>query len=174
MYGAIAKLCGIIQNVNNTMSDPFKEALWRELNREISDEVWENCIKNIHDSSINAIHNLIQLKLVHRLHYSPSRLQKIFADVSSQSIKCRSEEGTLSHLFLSCHKLQSFCCSLFEFFTKALYHPCNPDQFNILFRVANPDSVKSSCKAKAFNTVCQKANLTILEILKGLIHLKCG
>ncbi len=164
--GVISKFYGIIQNVNNTLSDPFKVAWGRELDREISNEMWENCIKNIHDSSINARHSLIQFKVVHRLHYSPSRLQKIFPDVSSQCIKCRSEEGTLSHLFLSCHKLQSFWGSLFDFFTKAFNHPCHPDPFTVLFGVANPDSVKSGCEAKAISLSTLLARKLILQSWK--------
>lgn len=64
----------LLQNVNNTS---FKEAWERELDSEISDEMWENCAKNIHDSSINARDNLIQFKEVHRLLFSPSILQSV-------------------------------------------------------------------------------------------------
>lgn len=167
MRGAISKFYVIIQNVNNTSSIPFKEAWGRELNEEISDEMWENSIKNIHDSSINARHTLIQFKVVHRLHYSPSRLQKVFPGVSFQCIKCHSEEGTLSHLFLLCHKLQSFWASLFEFLTNAFSHLCNLDPFTVLFGVANPDCVKSRFEAKAISLSTLLARNLILQFWKS-------
>lgn len=55
-----------------------------------SHSVTHSCrnIKNVHRSSINAMHTLIQFKVVHRLHFSPTRLHEISKDTSPLCEKC--------------------------------------------------------------------------------------
>ena len=124
-------------------------------------------VKNIHDNSINARHNLIQFKVVQGLHYSQSRLQKIFPQISSQCIKCQCEEGTLSHQFLLCQKIQSFWGSVFDFFTKVFKHPCKPAPFTILFGVVNPDEVKSGHEARVLSLSTILVRKLILQSWKS-------
>lgn len=94
---------------------------------EISDEVWETCLENIHHCSINTRHNLVQFKTVHRLHYSKAKIHKIFPNVSGICNKCNSKEGTLSHQFFTCAKLYSYWTSIFDFFSKAFGKKWEPD-----------------------------------------------
>ena len=110
---------------------------------EISDGDWEDCIANIHHSSINVRHSLIQFKIVHRLHYSPTKLHKIFKDSSPMCGKCSTEEGTLSHQFLLCHKLQNFWCEIFDFLSKAFERDFAPAPLTALFGIVEPDKVKN-------------------------------
>src|SRR4029434_305144 len=77
----------------------------QELNMEISITVWEGIMDRIHSSSINSRHSLIQFKVVHRLHFSKTRLHDIYPNISPLCDKCKQQTGTLTHQFWSCSKL---------------------------------------------------------------------
>jgi len=57
--------------------------------------------------SINSRHQLIQFKVMHRLHFSNDKLHQIFP-VSPTCDRCKSAEGSLTHLFWTCPKLYEF------------------------------------------------------------------
>lgn len=46
----------------------------------------------------HARHHLIQFKVMHRLHYSTTKLHSIYPTVSPLSDRCKSADGSLSHL----------------------------------------------------------------------------
>lgn len=81
---------------------------------EISAGIWKDCIGNISSSAINAGRTLVQFKVVHRLHLSPTKMKKISQNASDICIKCSLGQGTLSHLFVFCHKIQPFWNSIFS------------------------------------------------------------
>ncbi|KAI2651145.1 Holliday junction resolvase RecU [Labeo rohita] len=57
---------------------PLK-ALWKEeLNLTFEENIWDLILYCIHSSSINARHTLVQFKVVHRVHWSRTKLNKIF------------------------------------------------------------------------------------------------
>ncbi len=59
------------------------KSLWEEeLGSEISNELWVDSLEEINRCSINSRHCLIQFKILHRLHYSKTKLSGIFPDVS--------------------------------------------------------------------------------------------
>ena len=114
--GAVSYFYNILQKLNSPSTNSFREEWQRELGNVLWEEMWKICFENIHSSSINARHALIQFKVVHRLHFSPS---KIFNDASFLCMKCSEEQGSLSHQFLQCPRLQTFWSHLFDFFAKA-------------------------------------------------------
>lgn len=63
-------------------SQSLKEAWERDLSLTISDEDWEIHLKDIHTCSINSRHQLIQFKVIHRLHYSFTKLHSFYPSVS--------------------------------------------------------------------------------------------
>ncbi len=71
---------------------------------------------------------MIQFNVIHRLHYWKTKLHKIFPNVSSICNKCKISEGTLSHLFWTCHKIGPFWQSIFRFISEAykIYLPPEP------------------------------------------------
>ena len=107
--------------------DRIKEEWERELGALIPPNVWEESLEHIHECSINARHCLIQFKIVHRLHYSKTKLHKIFPEVSPLCEKCDSMEGTLSHSFALCPKLQSYWHEIFDLFSLILGIQLDPD-----------------------------------------------
>ena len=72
---------------------------------EISDGLWEKALEGITACSINARLQLIQYKIIHRLHYSKTKLNKVFPTVSPTCDKCQTSDGTLAHLFWDCLRL---------------------------------------------------------------------
>lgn len=51
----------------------LKEAWEEELGLQIENEIWEESLSCIQSCSINARHQLIQFKILHRLHYSKTK-----------------------------------------------------------------------------------------------------
>ena len=50
----------------NTSTESIKLLWENELGMEIENDVWEICLKNIHNCSINVRHNVVQFKTWHR------------------------------------------------------------------------------------------------------------
>uniref|UniRef100_A0A8C5ETB7 Reverse transcriptase zinc-binding domain-containing protein n=1 Tax=Gouania willdenowi TaxID=441366 RepID=A0A8C5ETB7_GOUWI len=109
---AISTYYKVLLGVSSPSSHLFRVQWQEELGIEITEERWQDCIKNIYNSSINARHVLIQFRVVHRLHLSPSKMNKIYSNVSYLCAKCLNDPGTLSHVFLQCQKLQVFWDSI--------------------------------------------------------------
>lgn len=91
---------------------------WEEIY--ISDTQWQSTIKNIHSSSICLRHTFTQFKIVHRLHWSKTRLAKIISDIDSTCDRYYVESATLTHMFWSCPTLFEFWDSVFAFLSRAL------------------------------------------------------
>ena len=54
----------------------------KELEVPLSEELWEEGLSSIQKCSINSRYHLIQFKVIHRLHYSKTKLYRIFESVS--------------------------------------------------------------------------------------------
>ncbi len=100
---------------NNTQK--IKHDWEEEMGFNIHENIWE-CLRNVHTCSVNARHNLIQFKVVHRLHYSKLKLHKIYPTISPLCNKCKTLEGTLFHSLLSCSKIQPFWKCVFKFLSE--------------------------------------------------------
>jgi len=105
----------------------IKEAWARDFDEDVSDETWNDSLNKIQDCSINARHRLIQFKVVHRLYYSKTKLSKIYNSISPVCDRCKTEEGSLSHMFWFCHKLFNFWTAIFDFFSKVFQKEVKPD-----------------------------------------------
>lgn len=98
--------------ITETPSAHIKEAWPKDMEVEISDDIWIKAL-----GGINARLQLIQFKVIHRLHYFKTRLNKICPSVSPKCDKSKSSDGTLGHLFLFCSKLKKYsiyCCNLYS------------------------------------------------------------
>jgi len=58
--------------------------------------------------------------VVHKLHYSRTKLHSIYPSVSPLCIKCKSSEGTLAHLFWFWPKICKFWSEVLCFYSKVL------------------------------------------------------
>jgi len=105
----------------------IKGAWAKDFDEEISDETWNESLGKIQDCSINSRHRLIQFKVVHRLYYSKTKLNKIYKSVSPICDRCKTKEGSLSHMFWFCPKLFNFWTAIFDIFSKVFQKEVKPD-----------------------------------------------
>lgn len=112
--------------------------IWEEdLNVTIADDVWKTALSSLHHCSINARLQLIQFKVLHRLHYSKVKLHKFFPQTSPFCGRCKTAQGTLAHQFWLCPLVQSFWKSIFNWYSCALKIHIDPDPETALFGVSN-------------------------------------
>lgn len=112
----------------------FIKASWEaELGLQIDDITWDGGLSRIQACSVNARHQLIQFKVIHRLHYSKTKLHRIFPSISPLCDRCKSAEGSLSHLFWTCPKLHNFWCEIFKWFSDVYDTEFKPDPSIALF-----------------------------------------
>lgn len=101
-------------------SQHLKMSWERDLGIDISDDSWAEALQGIRTCSISSNFQLIQYKVVHRLHYSRTKLHSLYPSVSPLCIKCKSREGTLAHLFWTCPKICKFWSDIFCLYSKVL------------------------------------------------------
>lgn len=103
-------ILNLVRNLD-TSTVKIKPAWECELGVEIREDLWDEVLTGIKLCSVNARLQLIQCKVIHRLHYSKTKLHRIFPSLSPLCNRCNVMEGTLTHLFWTCPKLCN-CWSL--------------------------------------------------------------
>ena len=83
----------------NYATHSLKKAWEEELGLQIDDMVWQEGLSRIQYCSINTRHHLIQFKVMHRLHYSKTKLHRIYPTVSPLCDRCKAADRSLTHLF---------------------------------------------------------------------------
>lgn len=86
--------------------DKIKSA-W-EAQPHIDRDIWDNALNGIKSCSINSRQQLIQLKVLHRLHYAKVPLRNIFPELLPLCDRCSWAEGNLAHHFLDMSRLLLF------------------------------------------------------------------
>ena len=97
-----------------------REAWEDDLGITINEEQWEAAL------NYQSAHQFIQFKVIHGLHYSCTKTNSFYPSASPICPKCKSENGTLGHLFWACpkiNKFQAFKKYIFECLNKA--YNCN-------------------------------------------------
>lgn len=89
----ISRFVSLFASHNPVSTQHLKEAWENDLGVTIGDEVWEASLKAIHNCSINSRHQLIQFKVIHRLHNSCTKLHSFYPTVSPICSKCTFAEG---------------------------------------------------------------------------------
>ncbi len=133
----ISVLVGYFSSILDWSTIRIKQAWEGELGIEIEDKSWDEVLTNIKSCSINARLQLIQYKIVHRLHYSKTRLTKIFPNLSPLCNRCNAAEGTLAHLFWTLAKLHNFWSLIFQWFSSAFNITVTPDPETALLGHSN-------------------------------------
>ena len=129
----ISSFVGIFLNQQDKSTLKIKQTWERDLNIEISDDVWEGALKNIKSCSINSRLQLIQFKVTLRLHYSKVKLHNFFPNLSPLCNRCKIAEGTLAHHFWDCPNLYNFWCLVFQWYSTVLNVSLTPDPETALF-----------------------------------------
>ncbi len=95
----ISKFAGLFESCVTASNGRFKVAWEDELGAELSDETWDRCLTVVRSCSVNSRHQLIQFKVIHRLHYTKTKLHKMFSSVSHSVISARSQRIQLLMVF---------------------------------------------------------------------------
>lgn len=114
----VSKFVDFFTSHNPISTIHLKEAWEKDLNLTINNNMWESCLKNVFLCAINSRHQLIQFKVLYRIHYSCTKLSSFYPSFSPICPKCKSAEGTLGHLFWSCSKLNKFWFDVFDCFSE--------------------------------------------------------
>lgn len=69
-------------SINPQNIDDIRKSWQSDFGREIADGEWEDTVKQVHSSSPCARNGLIQFKVLHWLHFTNSKLAKIYPNVS--------------------------------------------------------------------------------------------
>lgn len=72
------------------------------------EEDWSECFDHYLTGMILVRDRFTQLKLLHRVHYTPQRLSCIYPNTSSTSQSFAMEESTLFHMLWTCTHLQTY------------------------------------------------------------------
>uniref|UniRef100_A0A0S7EX59 LIN1 n=1 Tax=Poeciliopsis prolifica TaxID=188132 RepID=A0A0S7EX59_9TELE len=155
--GAVSYFYKIFNNVR-VDTTKIKKAWEDELGQQLSDELWEEGLKSVQDCSVNARHNLIQFKTLHRLHYSREKLSTFFTSVSPVCSRCRAAIGNLTHSFWLCVQLHSFWKNIFHFFSTAFGKKWDPEPLIAIIGVSSAlrPATKQEKTAVLFGTVIAK------------------
>lgn len=98
----------------------IKTSWEQELGITISDQLWEKAISTVRTSTPSARLQLIQFKVLYRVHYSKTRLAKIYPQVADQCERCLAGPCDLSHMFYLCPRLHNFWNQYSDTLSKAL------------------------------------------------------
>ena len=94
--GMVSMTYNDIREMASPSLDHIREAWSKDIGVEVPEDVWHPAITRIHSSSICIRHGLLQFKVLHRLHFSKSRLAEIYPDVDPTCSRCHQAPATLS------------------------------------------------------------------------------
>lgn len=125
------KLVSMFVNVFAAQTAPstqyLRESWEKDIGTTISEDAWRKCLHSIYTCSVNSRHQLIQYKVIHRLHYSRVKLHSFYASTSPLCVKCKQADGTLAHMFWFCNKLGRFWHEVFHFYSEVYGYDLTPD-----------------------------------------------
>lgn len=143
--GGISLIYGMLFQLTNTATLEYIRSSWEaDLEVEITNEQWEIALEQIHRSSVCARHGLIQFKVIHRLHWSRQKLNKIFPEVDPACNRCGLEPASLAHMFWSCPRLPSYWENMFLTFSKIGQKPIDPDPRIAVLGITDFEIAKNS------------------------------
>lgn len=132
-----SRVIGIIYsliNSHNTLTVLKKH--WEEdLDTELSETLWKNIIQKMYSSSLCMRHIIIQLKIVHRLHWSKNKLARFKPNITPECDRCRQTSATLSRMFWYCPKLKGVWESLFATLSEILHTPRKSSSVPAIFTI---------------------------------------
>lgn len=124
--GSVSYFYKALLALSHTDTSAHRQAWALELNEEISEVFWDQCLANVNDCSVNTRHNLIQFNTIHRLYYRKTKIHRFAPTTSPLCNRCKIAEGTLAHTFWSCTKLSSYRTDIFHCYSRAYRKTWSP------------------------------------------------
>lgn len=143
------------------------KTLWEEeFGEGISEELWDDALENIHKCSANSRHCLIQFKIIHRLHFSKTKLHKIFPEVSPLCDKCMADEASLLHSYFLCPKILPFWVQIFKTISDMLETLLEPDPILVVLGVSDKFNLLPVFQRKLLSYMLIIAKKLLLQFWK--------
>ena len=93
--GLISQVYGFFININPHSTAHLKRAWDTDLGVDLTEDQWDSILDLIHTSFTSALHGLIQMKVVHRVHLTNARLAKIYPNIEPLCPRCRGQPADL-------------------------------------------------------------------------------
>ena len=125
--GFISDSYTLISSLTVSNTQRVRNKWERELNIELTDDLWANSLHRVNSTTSCARLSLIQLKVVHRAHLSKARIAEMYPDADSKCDRCAQPQAHLTHMFWSCPQLQRFWSLVFDTLSNVLgvtVQPC--------------------------------------------------
>lgn len=96
--GLIGSISFSLQMIVRTNLQEGSYGWWFRDLETLSDEEWEQSLKNLFEVSLSSSQYLTQLFIIHRAHYTPLKLYSWGKAVTSNCPRCTTDTGTLIHM----------------------------------------------------------------------------
>ena len=153
---------GILQ-ANTSPQITAKQGWEKELGIQLPDPWWERAKLQVNSSSSCARLNLIQFKVLHRMHFSKAKLAKIFSGSSEACNRCAFVPADLAHTFWSCSRLTGFWKSFFKIMSEVLGVAITPCPLIAIFGVPSnyPEFRKQGLNVLAFASLIARRRILL-------------
>ncbi len=159
----ISFIYNIILNFSMPSTEKTRCAWEQDLGVQLSAQTWDSSLDFIHTSSLCLRHNLVQFKIIHRLHFSRDRLAAIYPNTNPHCLRCHQGIATTGHMFWSCPALKNFLIQIFEAFTHMGGRPIPLDPITTVFGVTAGEVQISTSQACAIAFASLLARRLILR-----------
>ena len=112
----------IYKKLLNNEKDPNTQLRqrWEADLGEMEDEDWADALTSPREVAIRARYKLIQLKVLHRVYYTPATRLKMGIATTDLCTRGCGERGTFLHILWDCDKVQNYWRQLQEIITEVL------------------------------------------------------
>ena len=151
-------------NVDDHLTTKIKMSWEQELGIIISEDQWQKAIATVRSSTPSARLQLIQFKVLYRVHYSKSRLSKIYPQIKDECERCHANPCDLSHMFFLCPVLQNFWNHYSNILSNALKIKVNLNPYLAIFGIpVNSAPINLSySKILAFTSLIARRRILLL------------
>ena len=133
--GRMSFIYNIISSLRATPLEGIRAGWEEELGESIPDDVWNQAQTRVNGSTSCARLNLIQLKVLHRSHYSKAKLSRIYPSVDESCDRCHSSPANLTHMFWSCPQLERYWVGIFGHISQMFNINLQPNPTTAIFGV---------------------------------------
>lgn len=142
----ISQIHTLIMASGNYSTNKIASSWEQELGLQLVEGYWDKVIDKIHSSASCARLSLIQFKTVYRLHFSRSRLSKIYPGIPDLCNRCNTSPCDLTHMFFACPSLQLYWTFYFEVLSHVLSVTLKPCPLVAIFGVSEDATLNLSRK----------------------------
>lgn len=104
----ISVFYSMLSNVGTSSFDSLKVIWEKDFETNFSDEEWLSICSGVFFRNASISNHEQSFKFIYRTYLTPVRLHKIFPNVSQYCFKCKSNIGTVMHVFWDCDMIKTY------------------------------------------------------------------